>query len=273
MASTSETLAKVASSLQCYQSVLATAEEENNSLTVAKASKIFKSLLPQLKELGNLVGTLTKVVQDVCKNACRDTEDALSQAKINRDNVDDTDQRSLLGSLIINIPDSNLKKDIGVDDERAYEEVNEGALTQALSDRYRVDISPNDLKYVKRISKSGAVKIQFGDTKPSSKYRALVNSIKSKGSNKKGERLYANFAFTNRRNSLLYALREAWRNKKIEKYFVDYDGSISVVPLHSSRKIRLTSVASRESNYTLWTMSQTELNYQISNNFADFMKR
>ena len=151
--------------------------------------------------------------------------------------------------------------------------MNEGVLAQALSERYKVDISPNDLKYVKRISKSGSIKIQFNDTKPSSKYRALVNSIKSKGSNKKGENLYANFALTNWRNSLLYTLREAWRNKEVEKYFVDYDGSISVVPLHSSRKIRITSVSTKESNYTLWTMSQNELNYQISHNFADFMKR
>ena len=100
-----------------------------------------------------------------------------------------------------------------------------------------------------------------------------MNSIKSKGSNKKGESIYANFALTNRRNSLLYTLRDAWRNKKIEKYFVDYDSSLSVVPLHSSRKIRITSVSTKESNYTLWTMSQNELNYQIDNNFADFLKR
>ena len=72
-----------------------------------------------------------------------------------------------------------------MDDERAFEEVNEDVLVQALSERYRVDISSKDLRYVKRVSKSGSIKIQFNDTKPSSKYRTLVNSIKSKGSNNK----------------------------------------------------------------------------------------
>ena len=273
MASNVETLAQVANTIEDFQSTLTAAEEENKNLTVAKASNIFKSLIPQLKELSNVVGTLSKIVKDVCTNACKNTEEALSQTKINRDSVDDTDQRNMIGSLILNIPDSKLKKDLGVDDERAFEEINEDVLVQALSERYRVDISPKDLRYVKRISKSGSIRIQFDDTKPSSKYRALVNSIKSKGSNKKGESLYANFALTNRRNSLLYTLREAWRNKKIEKYFVDYDGSISVVPLHSSRKIRITSVSTKESNYTLWTMSQSELNYQITHEFADFLKR
>ena len=166
-------------------------------------------MIVHINEFGNIVGALSKIVKDVCNNACKDTEEALSQAKMNRDSVDDTDQRNMLGSIILNIPDSKLKKDVGVDDERAFEEVNEDTLVQALSERSRVDISPKDLKYVKRISKSGSIKIQFNDTKPSSKFRALVNSIKSKGSNKKGESLYANFALTNRRNSLLYTLREA----------------------------------------------------------------
>ena len=63
-----------------------------------------------------------------------------------------------------------------------------------------------------------------------------------------------------------------WRNKSIEKYFVDFDGAISVVPLGTSKKIKLTSVATKETGYTLWTMSQDELKYQITHNFADFRK-
>ena len=105
MATHADTLAKVTTTIECFQSVLTTAEEENKALTVAKASTIFKSLIPQLKELGNMVGALTKVVKDVCSNACKDTEEALNQTKINRDAVDDIDQRNLLGSIILNIPD------------------------------------------------------------------------------------------------------------------------------------------------------------------------
>ena len=100
----------------------------------------------------------------------------------------------------------------------------------------------------------------------------MVQSIKAKGSNKKGEAIYANFALTDRRNSLLYTLRDAWRNKKISKYFVDYDGAMSIVPLNSSRKIKLTSVTTKDTGYTLWTMSQEELEYQISHDFSDFRR-
>ena len=93
-----------------------------------------------------MVGALSKIVKEVCDNACKDTEEALSLAKINRDSVDDTDQRNLLGSIILNILDSKLKKEVGVDDERAFEEVNEDILVQALSERYKVDISTEDIK-------------------------------------------------------------------------------------------------------------------------------
>ena len=219
-----------------------------------------------------MVASLTNLVKEISNSACRDTEEALRQAKINRDNVDDTDQRNLIGSLIINVPDADLKKDLGVNDERSYEEVNEEVLVEAIGNRYKVDLRTEDLSYVKRISKSGSIKVAFKDTKPSSRFRQLVHNIKSKGSNKKGENLYANFALTDRRNNLLFTLREAWRNKHIEKYFVDYDGAIIVVPLGTSKKIKLTSVATKESGYTLWTMSQDELKYQITHNFADFRK-
>ena len=99
------------------------------------------------------------------------------------------------------------------DNERDYEHVNVETLSAKLSEQYRVDISPQDLVSAKRISKSGTVQIAFKDVKPDSKYRQLVTQTKSKGANKKGEKIYANFTLTNRRNSLLYVIRGAWRDK------------------------------------------------------------
>ena len=61
MANLGETLAKVANTIQGFQSALTSVEEENKSLTVAKASSIFKSLIPQLKELGNMVELFQKL--------------------------------------------------------------------------------------------------------------------------------------------------------------------------------------------------------------------
>ena len=85
-----------------------------------------------------------------------------------------------------------------------------------------------------------------------------------------GEKLYANFALTHRRNNMLFTLREAWKNKKIDKYDSDYDGSISVVPTGSSKKIKITNVANKDSDYISWTMSKGDLEHNIRNGFADF---
>merc|ERR1712115_338150 len=209
---------------------------------------------------------------DIKKISCSDTEEALRQGKINRDNIDDADKRNLVGSLLINVADNNLKKDLGVEDDRSYDEINVDCLTRALSDRYKVDLRTDDFIAAKRISRSGTIKVAFKDTKPGSRYKQLVNAIKSKGANKKGEFLYANFALTARRNNLLYTLREAWREKKIEKYFVDYDGAISVVPSNMTKKLKITSVVNKDTNCTMWTMSKEELVHQIANNFADYFR-
>ena len=50
---------------------------------------------------------------------CKDTDAALRQSKINRDLVDDAEQKELAGTLILNVPDKNMKKELRVDDERA----------------------------------------------------------------------------------------------------------------------------------------------------------
>ena len=97
-------------------------------------------------------------------------------------------------------------------DERSYDDVNLAGVAKALSDRYRVDVTANDLTTVKIISRNSAVQVTLQDTKPSCKYKQLGNAIESKGSNKRGEKLYANFALTNRRNSFLYLQRESLRN-------------------------------------------------------------
>ena len=223
MAATIDSISKIQTGIVLFQKAMTMAEDENsnNKLTVAKASELFSTILPQLKELGKMVNSLAEAVLDIKKISCQDSEEALRQSKINRDNLDDADQRNLVGSMIINIADPDLKKDLGVVDDRSYDDINIDVLSRSLSDRYRVDVRSDDITAAKRITRSGTLRVAFGDTKPGSRYKQLVNAIKSKGANKKGEPLYANFALTTRRNNLLYVLREAWRDKKIEKYFVD----------------------------------------------------
>ena len=67
----------------------------------------------------------------------------------------------------------------------------------------------------------GQYTFMFKDIKLDSMYRQLVQTIKSKDANNKGEGMYAYFALTSRCNTL-YIIRSAWREKKVEKFYVDY---------------------------------------------------
>ena len=171
MAATLDSMAKIQTGLVQFQKTLTMVEEENsnNKLTEAKASDFFNSLIPQLRDLGNMMGTQAQTILDIKKETCRDTEEAIRQGKINRDNIDDTDQRNMVGSLLINVMDNNLKKDLGVEDDRAYDDINNDALVRSISNRYKVDLRADDIYAAKRISKSGTLKIAFKDIKPGSK--------------------------------------------------------------------------------------------------------
>ena len=105
--------------------------------------------------------------------------------------------------------------------------------------------------------------LTFYNQKPGSKYFDLVNAIKTKGSNAKGQRLYANFVLTNRRSSLLYQIRKAYKEGKLEKYYSDYDGSLVIVKKGSSLKIKVTAQAPKANDYAITTFTMEELLFHL----------
>ena len=91
----------------------------------------------------------------------------------------------------------------------------------------------------------------------------MVNAIKTKGSNAKGQSLYANFVLTHRRSTLLYEIRKAHKEGKLEKYFSDYDGSLVIMKKGTTQKIRVTSQANKSNDFVLTTFTKEELLHAI----------
>ena len=58
--------------------------------------------------------------------------------------------------------------------------------------------------------------------------------------------------------------------QNVEKFYVDFDGSITIVLPNSSKKIKLASVVNMDTNFMLWTIGEEELKYQLDNVFAGF---
>ena len=106
-----------------------------------------------------------------------------------------------------------------------------------------VEIEEDDLSKIHFVP-GGGLKIKFKDLKHDSKFRKVVAAIKKPRPAQKALNLYCNFELTKSRNNLLYEVRKAVRENKLAKYFVDFNGEISVlVNLNDSDQLKLTRLS------------------------------
>ena len=186
------------------------------------------------------------------------------------DAADHHHQRSLKGKLFI----TSTKVNSAIKSEKQLEE--EGIsvarhVTDLMSKKLGVTMSKEDIKSCHH-TKTGLI-VRLWDFKAGSAYDQVVTAIKS-GKGRQVKDVFINFALTNRRASLLYEVRQLVKSKSLDKFFVDSDGSISVLPRGSgadwaATKVKLTSlrggVAWGEGggaglhNYDLWTATPSEV--------------
>ena len=192
-------------------------DEHRKAGNAPKASQIntfVDGLGPKLVELTK---TLASVASDFAKakTAGCELNDQLSKdVRINADDTDDVRQQLLLGRMIITVSSEQLKNEIGIADHKDYADIKVDRLTAAISSRYKIDLSPEHLTEVRRISRKGNIMIKFAKTTFNSPFFNLVQAIKKPGSNSKDHPLFANFALTQRRSELLYLMRLAWKEQK-----------------------------------------------------------
>lgn len=120
-------------------------------------------------------------------------------------------------------------------------------------------IGLDDIKSARRVYRAGTVVIVFHDLKPGSVYSNLVQAMKSKGANTNNPNLYANFTLTPRRNTMLYHIRKAHKDRVLEKYYADYNGFLVIVRKGQQAKIRLTSTCNKSTNFMIVTCFLQEL--------------
>ena len=83
----------------------------------------------------------------------------------------------------------------------------------------------------------------------------MVEAVK-RGNNKEVN-IYFNFMLTRRRNTLLYEVRKLKSEKKIVKYFTDYDGTITVKERQDSNMLRVTSISNKKDHHLrTWTVAE-----------------
>ena len=221
----------------------------------AKRMEVMESKLVEMNNRNNEVAKQLRQVEDI---------------------ADHNHQRSLKGKFFI----TTEKGSKVIKSEKELEEEGISVAKHAaelIEMKLGVKVEKEDIKSCHH-TKAGLI-LRLGDFKIGSVYDQVVNAVKQgKGRQLKG--IYINFALTNRRASILYEVRQLVKGKIVEKFFVDSDGSISVLPKGSadnwaSVKVKLTSVrggaawgegggASHSNN--VWTATPEEVRSRFSNN-------
>ena len=110
-------------------------------------------------------------------------------------------------------------------------------IQQLVESKYNVSIPDSDIQALHHLP-NGTVIMRIWNRRPGSAWCDLLNAIKS-GMNAEVN-FYANFHLTRRRSALLYDLRVLKREKKINKFYTDENGSISFRSKEKGLKQKVT---------------------------------
>ena len=123
--------------------------------------------------------------------------------------------------------------------------------------KYQVKLDPSNFKTC-HFTKKGII-FRLWNLAPGSPYAALVQSIKN-GTGKDDHSIYVNFSLTPQRSSLLFDLRRYKKEKKLERFYTDADGTLSYVHNEGNIKKRCTSFYVKSGKvFTLKTCTNEEL--------------
>ena len=123
-----------------------------------------------------------------------------------------------------------------------------------VKDKLDIDLPIQDIESCHRLQNKGII-LRIWNKKPGSAYSEIIKAIKN-GKNSEMN-VYFNFQLTKRRNALLYEVRKLKRAGKIHKYFVNDNGSMSVMVKEGEQKKRITYTETR--NESVCTLKLHEL--------------
>ena len=151
-------------------------------------------------------------------------------------------QKWKVGSIILQSNPNGDKPLVKAEKDISKEQLGAHAI-DLIKQKTDVDIEEKDLSKLHFVP-GGGLKLKFKNLKHDSKFRQVVAAIKKPKPAQKALNLYCNFELTKTRNNLLYEVRKAVREGKLAKYFVDYNGEISILAnLGDTEQMKLTRLS------------------------------
>ena len=198
-----------------------------------------------LTEALDLLKAAFESLTSYLKDEQKEKEEISAKVRINEDAVDTQQQKNLKGRFVITSSGQNplVKTDAILKAENI-------SLVKHVKDlankKYGVEIPDGEIKTCYFLKKGGIV-LHLQQLGPGSAFQQIVETIKTNKSFKEVD-VYFNFMLTRRRSTLLFKIRELKREQKIDKFFTDENGNISVQLKNSQTRKRITNFFDKESN-------------------------
>ena len=165
-----------------------------------------------------------QVAQEVSNDA---NEPATESVRKVKDELDDEKQNNLRGKFMITSSTAFGKECLIKSDDILKAEKKDlvDHVIELAVRKYGVTIPKTDVSSCTRLHKGGII-LSIWNKKPGSAYDELCQAIKSKP--KVEDNIFFNFMLTKRRSALLYEVRQMKKLNKIQKFYSDEKGSISI---------------------------------------------
>ena len=178
-----------------------------------------------------------------------------------QDELDEVKQRSMKGNLILSSPGNNqlkLTTLIKSDTELKANNITfVGHIIDLIRQKYDVIIPEHDIQACHRLP-NGSVIIRIWNRRPGSAWDALMTAIKT-GAGDRSLNVFLNFHLTNRRNKIMYELRQLKKKKMIAKYYSDENGCLSFKKFDTDQKRRITFHHANADSAPMLTVTIDEL--------------
>ena len=207
-----------------------TINTNGETVPVEKPVKGGAAMANTLVALQAAVAALTEYIKRIEVTAENTTDhsndtDLSHRIRITEDELDDEKQKNLKGKFMLISSDKTGKKSwIKTDDE-----LDKKSLVDHVSDlvfnKYGFKIPAEDFSSCYRLYTGGLI-FSLWNQKPRSTYTALCAKIKSRDN--LDTNIYINFMLTKRRSALLFETRKMKKTGRIDKFYSDENGSISV---------------------------------------------
>ena len=172
------------------------------------------------------------------------------------DMTDEMQQKSLIGSFIINSRANEDQDSLIVPEKELKEPLVTHVQTLALT-KLNVKLPEEDIKSC-HYMQDGSIMLTLSNLRPNSAFDQMVCEVKNPNIERRKVNLYFNFMLTRRRNTLLYEVRKLKRDNNIFKYWTNYNGTITFKKEEGGPKQKLTSITNKR-DYSLRTYTSREV--------------